>query len=64
MVDQTREPEIAEIQSRNKDRLYQATLKEVACSQLTTEVQNKIKELLKTKSRQDVKRAIALFFSN
>ena len=42
-----------EVVSGNKDRLYQATLKEV---------QNKVKDMLKTKSIEQVKQDIRSFF--
>ena len=42
-----------EVVSSNRDRLYQATLKEV---------QTKVKDMLKTQSPEQVKQAIYLFF--
>ena len=64
MADQT-QPDIAHVQSRNKainhDKLYQATLKEVQTN-LSEEVQTKIKDMLKTQSPEQVKQAIYLFF--
>ena len=50
-----------EVVSGNKDRLYQATLKEVQTN-LSEEVQTKIKDMLKTQSPEKVKQAIYLFF--
>ena len=50
-----------EVVSANRDRLYQATLKEVQTN-LSEEVQNKVKDMLKTKSPEQVKQAIYLFF--
>ena len=47
--------------SANHDRLYQATLKEVQTN-LSEEVQNKVKDMLKKKSPEQVKQAIYLFF--
>ena len=64
MADQT-QPDITYVQSRNKainhDKLYQATLKEVQTN-LSEEVQTKIKDMLKTQSPEQVKQAIYLFF--
>jgi len=62
MTDQTRWG-IPEVHSKNKDRLYLATLKEVQTN-LSEEVQTKIKDMLKTKSPEQVKQAIYLFFKN
>ena len=50
-----------EVVSSNRDRLYQATLKEVQTN-LSEEVQNKVKDMLKTQSPEQVKQAIYLFF--
>ena len=50
-----------EVGSSNRDRLYQATLKEVQTN-LSKEVQNKVKDMLKTQSPEQVKQAIYLFF--
>ena len=50
-----------EVVSGNKDRLYQATLKEVQTN-LSEEVQTKVKDMLKTQSPEQVKQAIYLFF--
>ena len=47
--------------SANHDRLYQATLKEVQTN-LSEEVQTKVKDMLKTQSPEKVKQAIYLFF--
>tara|TARA_R100001594_G_scaffold45895_2_gene78852 strand:+ start:1265 stop:1459 length:195 start_codon:yes stop_codon:yes gene_type:complete len=47
--------------SANHDRLYQATLKEVQ-DNLSEETKIKIKDMLKTKSPEQVKQAIYLFF--
>ena len=47
--------------SANHDRLYQATLKEVQTN-LSEEVQTKVKDMLKTKSIEQVKQDIRLFF--
>ena len=47
--------------SANHDRLYQATLKEVKTN-LSEEVETKIKDMLKTQSPEQVKQAIYLFF--
>ena len=47
--------------SANHDKLYQATLKEVQTN-LSEEVQTKIKDMLKTQSPEKVKQAIYLFF--
>ena len=50
-----------EVVSSNRDRLYQATLKEVQ-ENLSEETKIKIKDMLKTKSPEQVKQAIYLFF--
>ena len=50
-----------EVVSSNRDRLYQATLKEVQTN-LSEEVQTKVKDMLKTQSPEKVKQAIYLFF--
>ena len=50
-----------EVVSSNRDRLYQATLKEVQTN-LSKEVQTKVKDMLKTQSPEQVKQAIYLFF--
>ena len=50
-----------EVVSSNRDRLYQATLKEVQ-ENLSEETQNKIKDMLKTHSPEQDKQAIYLFF--
>ena len=50
-----------EVVSANHDRLYQATLKEVKTN-LSEEVETKIKDMLKTQSPEQVKQAIYLFF--
>ena len=50
-----------EVVSSNHDRLYQATLKEVQTN-LSKEVQTKVKDMLKTQSPEQVKQAIYLFF--
>ena len=50
-----------EVVSGNRDRLYQATLKEVQTN-LSEEVQTKVKDMLKTQSPEKVKQAIYLFF--
>ena len=47
--------------SANHDKLYQATLKEVQ-DNLSEETKIKIKDMLKTKSPEQVKQAIYLFF--
>ena len=47
--------------SANHDKLYQATLKEVQ-ENLSEETQAKIKDMLKTQSPEQVKKAIYLFF--
>ena len=49
------------VRASNKDKLYQATLKEVQTN-LSEEVQTKIKDMLKTQSPEKVKQAIYLFF--
>jgi len=49
------------VRASNKDKLYQATLKEVQTN-LSEEVQTKVKDMLKTKSPEQVKQAIYLFF--
>ena len=49
------------VRASNKDKLYQATLKEVQTN-LSEEVQNKVKDMLKKKSPEQVKQAIYLFF--
>ena len=49
--------------SANHDRLYQATLKEVQ-DNLSEETKIKIKDMLKTKSPEQVRQAIYLFFKN
>ena len=49
------------VRASNKDKLYQATLKEVQTN-LSKEVQTKIKDMLKTQSPEKVKQAIYLFF--
>ena len=58
---QTMERIQQEVVSGNRDRLYQATLKEVQTN-LSEEVQTKVKDMLKTKSPEQVKQAIYLFF--
>jgi len=50
-----------EVVSGNRDRLYQATLKEVQTN-LSEEVQTKVKDMLKTKSIEQVKQDIRSFF--
>ena len=50
-----------EVVSSNRDRLYQATLKEVQ-DNLSEETKIKIKDMHKTKSPEQVKQAIYLFF--
>ena len=50
-----------EVVSSNRDRLYQATLKEVQTN-LSEEVQTKVKDMLKTKSIEQVKQDIRSFF--
>ena len=50
-----------EVVSSNRDRIYQATLKEVQTN-LSEEVQTKVKDMLKTQSPEKVKQAIYLFF--
>ena len=50
-----------EVVSSNRDRIYQATLKEVQTN-LSEEVQTKVKDMLKTQSPEQVKQAIYLFF--
>ena len=49
------------VRASNKDKLYQATLKEVQ-ENLSEETQTKIKDMLKTQSPEQVKQAIYLFF--
>ncbi len=49
------------VRASNKYKLYQATLKEVQTN-LSEEVQNKVKDMLKTQSPEQVKQAIYLFF--
>ena len=51
------------VRASNKDKLYQATLKEVQTN-LSEEVQTKVKDMLKTKSPEQVRQAIYLFFKN
>ena len=58
---QTMERVQQEVVSANHDKLYQATLKEVQTN-LSEEVQTKIKDMLKTQSPEQVKQAIYLFF--
>jgi len=58
---QTMERVQQEVHSANHDKLYQATLKEVKTN-LSEEVQTKIKDMLKTQSPEQVKQAIYLFF--
>ena len=58
---QTMERVQQEVHSANHDKLYQATLKEVQTN-LSEEVQPKIKDMLKTQSPEQVKQAIYLFF--
>ena len=50
-----------EVHSANHDKLYQVTLKEVQTN-LSEEVQTKVKDMLKTQSPEQVKQAIYLFF--
>ena len=50
-----------EVVSANRDKLYQATLKEVQ-ENLSEETKTKIKDMLKTQSPEQVKQAIYLFF--
>ena len=49
------------VRASNKDKLYQATLKEVQ-DNLSEETKTKIKDMLKTNSPEQVKQAIYLFF--
>ena len=49
------------VRASNHDKLYQATLKEVQTN-LSEETKTKIKDMLKTKSPEQVKQAIYLFF--
>ena len=49
------------VRASNKDKLYQATLKEVQ-DNLSEETKTKIKDMLKTQSPEQVKQAIYLFF--
>ena len=58
---QTMERVQQEVVSANHDKLYQVTLKEVQTN-LSEEVQIKIKNMLKTQSPEQVKQAIYLFF--
>ena len=58
---QTMERVQQEVHSANHDKLYQATLKEVQTN-LSEEVQTKVKDMLKTQSPEQVKQAIYLFF--
>ena len=58
---QTMERVQQEVVSANHDKLYQATLKEVQTN-LSEEVETKIKDMLKTQSPEQVKQAIYLFF--
>ena len=51
------------VRASNKDKLYQATLKEVQ-DNLSEETKTKIKDILKTKSPEQVRQAIYLFFKN
>ena len=51
---QTMERVQQEVVSANHDKLYQVTLKEVQTN-LSKEVQNKVKDMLKTKSIEQVK---------
>ncbi len=51
------------VRASNKDKLYQATLKEVQ-DNLSEETKTKIKDMLKTKSPEQVRQAIYLFFKN
>ena len=51
------------VRASNKDKLYQATLKEVQ-DNLSEEAKTKIKDKLKTKSPEQVRQAIYLFFKN
>lgn len=58
---QTMERVQQEVHSANHDKLYQATLKEVKTN-LSEEVQTKIKDMLKRKSIEQVKQDIRSFF--
>ena len=51
------------VRASNKDKLYQATLKEVQ-DNLSEETKTKIKDIPKTKSPEQVRQAIYLFFKN
>ena len=51
------------VRASNKDKLYQATLKEVQ-DNLSEETKTKIKDMLKTKYPEQVRQAIYLFFKN
>ena len=51
------------VRASNKDKLYQAKLKEVQ-DNLSEETKTKIKDMLKTKSPEQVRQAIYLFFKN
>ena len=61
MINEDNQNALDFVRASNKDKLYQATLKEVQTN-LSEEVQNKVKDMLKTKSPEQVKQAIYLFF--
>ena len=63
MINEDNQNALDFVRASNKDKLYQATLKEVQTN-LSEETQAKIKDMLKTQSPEQVKQAIYLFFRN
>ena len=61
MINEDNQNALDFVRASNKDKLYQATLKEVQTN-LSEEVQNKLKDMLKTKSIEQVKQDIRSFF--
>jgi hypothetical protein len=61
MINEDNQNALDFVRASNKDKLYQATLKEVKTN-LSKEVQTKVKDMLKTKSIEQVKQDIRSFF--
>ena len=61
MINEDNQNALDFVRASNKDKLYQATLKEVKTN-LSPKVKIKIKDMLKTKSSEQVKQTIYLFF--
>ncbi len=61
MINENNQNALDFVRASNKDKLYQATLKEVKTN-LSKEIQTKIKDMLKRKSIEQVKQDIRSFF--